>query len=71
MALGFIKHDLCPAGGAHDFQQALARNDATDRGAGAKVGWMGFGGGVKGHSKHDRGDRVVLYCKKCGADKVL
>ena len=64
-----VRVDMCSDG--HDFQAVTARNDATDRGAGAKAGWFGFGAGAKGHSKHDHGDRVVLYCKKCGEAKKL
>lgn len=61
---------LCVDGEAHNFQAAKARNDTTDRGAAVNAKAMGMGGGVSGHSKHDHGDRVVLFCSKCGATKV-
>ena len=47
-------------------QAINARNEATDRGGGLSANAFGFGGGAEGHSKHDHGDRVVLYCTKCG-----
>jgi hypothetical protein len=57
---------LCVDGQAHNFMPVNARNEAIDRGAGLTAKFFGFGGGAKAKSKHDHGDRVLIFCTKCG-----
>lgn len=65
-----MQQKLCIDGLAHNFVTSQARNEATDRGGVLTAKMFGFGGGLKGSSKHDRGDRLVIYCTKCGASPV-
>ncbi len=57
--------DLCPP---HEFETRVLKNDATNRNGGlnASVAPVGIGAGVNAQSEHDHGERLVIYCKKCG-----
>ena len=66
--------DLCPAGGPHAFKALPVENEKKTRGGGLSLGAFGFGGGgfsgeVRGQD--DRGQRVILYCERCGQAKTL
>jgi len=64
---------LCSDGKPHQWvsSQSLA-NDKTDRGGKVSVKVVGVGGGgLKGHSMHDHGDRGFLYCTKCRSQTVI
>ena len=55
---------LCPP---HDFEIRVLKNDATNRNGGLNASTpVGFGAGVNALSEHDRGERMVSICKKCG-----
>ena len=59
----------CHDGQAHDFRAHSAKNEYKERGLGVKAMLGGTGGGLQGQSKHDRGERIVIYCTKCGTMK--
>ena len=61
---------LCIDGLAHNFVSSQARNEATNRGGGLTAKVFGFGGGFKGYKKHDGGERLVIYCTKCGMSSL-
>ena len=55
---------LCPP---HDFETRVLKNDATNRNGGLHASTpVGIGAGVNAQSEHDHGERLVIYCKKCG-----
>jgi hypothetical protein len=63
--------DLCPSGGPHEFHHVSAENEKRDLSGGVQAIFMGTGGGVKAKNSRDKGQRVVLYCKKCGKHKTV
>jgi len=64
--------NLCPAGGPHDFQPGFAlKNQTTDRKGSLGAGVLSVFAGFKGKSQHDRGERGVLFCTKCGDSKTV
>ena len=63
--------DLCPGEGPHDFQHVSAENEKRVLSGGVKTMFMGTGGGAKAQNSREKGQRVILYCKKCGNDKTL
>jgi hypothetical protein len=42
-----------------------AENEKKSWAGGVKAMFMGTGGGAKAKNSNDKGQRVVLYCKKC------
>jgi hypothetical protein len=63
--------DVCIGGGPHDFQHVSAENEKKSLSGGLKAMFMGTGGGAKAKNSSDKGQRVILYCRKCGKDKIL
>jgi len=63
--------NLCPGGGPHDFTHVSAQNEKKSISAGLKAIFVGTGGGANAKKSSDKGQRVILYCKKCGAEKIL
>ncbi len=63
--------DVCIGGGPHDFQHVSAENEKKSLFGGFKAMFMGTGGGATAENSSDTGQRVILYCKKCGKDKII
>jgi hypothetical protein len=55
----------CVDGGPHDTVHVAAENEKKSWAAGVKAMFMGTGGGAQAKNSNDKGQRVVLYCKKC------
>jgi hypothetical protein len=60
----------CIDGGPHDFQHVAAENEKKSLVGGVKAMFMGTGGGAKAKSSSDKGQRVILYCRKCGQKDI-
>ena len=61
----------CLDGGAHDFQHVAAENEKKSLVGGVKAMFMGTGGGAKAKNSNDKGQRVILYCRKCGKSQAM
>jgi hypothetical protein len=47
-----------------------AENEKKSLVGGVKAMFMGTGGGVKAKNSNDKGQRVILYCRKCGKKEI-
>ncbi len=61
----------CVDGGPHDFQYVAAENEKKSLVGGCLAMFMGTGGGAKAKSSNDKGQRVILYCRKCGKSQAM
>ena len=62
---------VCIDGRGHDFINTTARNQTSGRQANVMANVCGMGGGgIQGVATLDGGERVVIYCKRCGALQV-
>ena len=51
----------------HDWIEKVLKNDTDSVGRGIQANAFGVaGGGVNGHLEHGGGQRLTIYCKKCG-----
>ena len=73
-----VRPQPCLDGGAHEFEAVSSKNHTTQQsqahGSSGQVLVFGCGGGGSSHTEnsraHDRGERIVLFCKKCGFTKT-
>ena len=62
-----VSMSKCVDGGVHTFQPIKVKNDTTNHlGQAGVYTPVGIEGGLKGQSEHDHGERLVLFCSKCG-----
>ena len=61
----------CVDGGPHDFHDVTAQNEKKSLAGGVKAMFMGTGGGAKAKNSSDKGQRVILYCRKCGKSQAM
>ncbi len=59
--------NMCADGRPHDFQHVAAENEKKSQSGGLKAMFSGTGVGAKAKNSSDKGQRVILYCKKCAS----
>ncbi len=55
----------CVDGGPHDFHDVTAQNEKKSLAGGVQAMFIGTGGGAEAKNSSDKGQRVILYCRKC------